>query len=54
LPLAFEEGKVQIIPKIISILGNDASKDDVYNVLSSDVKVFFASDGIFLIIVLNN
>jgi hypothetical protein len=26
LPLAFEEGKVQIIHKIISMLGNNASK----------------------------
>jgi hypothetical protein len=32
---------------MISILGNDTSKDDVFSFICSDVKVFLVSDRIF-------
>jgi len=36
--LALKEGRVQIMYKIISLFGNDVSKDDIINVLCNEAN----------------
>jgi hypothetical protein len=52
-PLAFEERRVQIIFKIISIFGNDVFKDDLINVLCNAANDNLHSVGKSLTMLLN-
>jgi len=53
LPLAFEDGRIQITHKIISMLGNDVSNDNFIKVLCNVIIDFLFSAETFAIILLN-
>lgn len=52
-PILFDEGRVQIIFKTISLLGNDVSKYDVMSVVWNEDNNNLYSDGKYLTMLLN-
>jgi len=52
-PIAFDEGRIQIIFKTISLLGNDDFKYDVMSVARNEANDNLSSDGKCLTMLLN-